>query len=366
MTRHYSSADELFEELYILIIAGGRGTRFWPMSRRSKPKQCLSIVGDSSLIRQTVDRVEGVVPKERVIVVTASEMEQAIRSELPELPVENILVEPMGRNTAPCIGWGAVEIGRRSVGDNAVMVVLPADHLIHDKSSFQRQVLDCAAAAQSTNGLITIGVPPTRPETGFGYLQVGGERGEWGSSSFSGVARFVEKPDIDTAKEYLEGGEHLWNAGMFVFSIDAIRDSFREFLPASWAVLEEIRKEPGKVGELYGKLEKISIDYGIMERSTRVFTVPASFDWSDLGGWVALGEELPEQVFGVGRVASASSIDAKGNIVFAPGKHVSMIGVEGLVVVETDDAILVCRQEDAQRIKDVTSDLENREMLSLL
>ena len=366
MKRQYSSTDELFNELYILIMAGGRGTRFWPMSRRSMPKQCLSVVGESSLIRQTVDRVQELVPSERILVVTASEMSDAIREELPELPNENILVEPMGRNTAPCIGWGAVEVGRRAVGDNAVMVVLPADHLIHDEASFQSQLLDCAAAAQSTNGLITIGVTPTRPETGFGYLEVGEGRGQWGGSNFSGVAKFVEKPDLETAKRYLEGGKHLWNAGMFVFTIEAIRDAFREFLPESWSVLESIRKEPTRVRELYMGLEKISIDYGIMERSSRVFTVPAMFDWSDLGGWVALGEELPEQSFGVGRVDGSSSIESANNIVFAPKKHVALIGVEGLIVVETDDAIMVCRREDAQRIKEITSELELRELFDLL
>ena len=366
MTGQYTSTDKLFDELYILIMAGGRGTRFWPMSRRAMPKQCLSVVGDKSLIRQTVDRVGGIVPHERILVVTASEMEDAVRRELPDLPEDNILVEPMGRNTAPCIGWGAVEVGRRSVGDNAVMVVLPADHLIHDEEAFQSQLLECAAAAKSTNGLITIGVTPTRPETGFGYLQLGEVRGEWGDSRFCGVAKFVEKPDLARAKQYLESGEHLWNAGMFVFSIDAIREAFREFLPDSWTVLEQVRKEPAKVGELYQELEKISIDYGIMERSSKVFTVPAAFDWSDLGGWVALGSELPKQSFGVGRVSGGSSIDASNNIVFAPNKHVALIGVEGLVVVETEDTILVCRREDAQRIKEITTDLEARDLMDLL
>jgi mannose-1-phosphate guanylyltransferase len=362
----YSSTDEQFDDLYILIMAGGRGTRFWPVSRRSKPKQCLSIVGESSLIRQTVDRVSGVVPVDRILVVTASEMAEAVRSELPELPENNILVEPMGRNTAPCIGWGAVEIGRRTVGDSAVMVVLPADHLIHDEQSFQGQLLECAAAAQSTNGLITIGVTPTRPETGFGYLQIGEVLGEWGQSTLSCVAKFVEKPDLSTAEQYLKGGEHLWNAGMFVFSIKAISEAFSEFLPDSWKVLEQVREDPARVAELYPQLEKISIDYGIMERSSRVFTVPAAFDWSDLGGWIALGDELPAQPFGVGRVAGGSSIDAKNNIVFAPSKHVSLIGVEGLVIVETDDAIMVCRREDAQRIKQITAELEERQLLDLL
>lgn len=354
------------ENLYVLIMAGGRGTRFWPLSRRSRPKQCLTVVGERSLIRQTVDRLDGLVPKERILVITAEEMATAVIDELPDLPGENILVEPMGRNTAPCVGWGATVVGRLAGGSDAVMAVLPADHLIHNEEGFRQQLRECAAAARETNSLVTVGVSPTRPETGFGYLHVGGFRGRWGDSELRSVSRFVEKPNLELAKEYLAGGEHLWNAGMFIFSVEAIRDAFRNYLPESWGLLEQLRIDPGLVGYIYPKLEAISLDYGIMERAAQVLTVEAHFDWSDLGGWVALGDELDECEMGRARVADSLSIDSSENIVFAPGKSVALIGVEGLVVVDTEDALLICRKEDAQRIKEVTSLAEARERLDLL
>ena len=183
--------SQAVDELYVLIIAGGRGTRFWPRSRRNLPKQCLPVHGELSLLQATVRRVERVVPPERIFIVTAAEMADAVREHSLDVPTENILVEPEGRNTAPCVGWGAVEIGRRSRGTDAIMAVLPADHLITDEATFAVQLGECAQAARATNALVTLGVSPTRPETGFGYLQIGGELGDWGGSAFLRVERLI-------------------------------------------------------------------------------------------------------------------------------------------------------------------------------
>ena len=354
------------DSLFVLIIAGGRGTRFWPRSRRHTPKQCLPVGGDHSLLEATIRRVKHVVPSERILVITAADMAESVRQHVLDLPDENVLVEPEGRNTAPCVGWGAVEVRRRAGEASAVMAVLPADHLITQEQSFVEQLEACALAAQETQALVTIGVPPDRPETGFGYLKVGEVEGSWGGSQFLRVDQFVEKPDRATAEHYLESGAYLWNAGMFVFSSEAVEKAFQDFLPESWSVLQQLGKQPNRVDELYPLLEKISFDYGIMERSEQVCTVRAKFDWSDVGSWTALGEHLPDTEVGQALATGVVGVRAERNVVYAPGKTVAMIGVSDLVVVDTGDAILICRKSDAQSVKEVVSELERRGETELL
>lgn len=351
--------------LYVVIMAGGRGTRFWPRSRRSMPKQCLAVAGGRTLVQRTVDRVLPICPVEQVLVVTTAEMVDAVREQLPELPAANLLVEPEGRNTAPCVGWAAVEVGRRG-GGGAVMVVLPADHLIADEAEFRDVVTAAAAAARDTGALCTIGVTPSRPETGFGYLQLAGELGAWESRAVLRVECFVEKPDLATAVRYVESGQYLWNAGMFVFTVDVIRDAFRRHLPASWATLEAIRHDPSRIQALYRQLEAISIDYGIMEQATHVITVPGDFGWSDVGSWPALGEHLDTADGGRALAVDVVAVDAQDNVIYAPGKTVALVGVSGLVVVDTPDAILVMPADQAQRVREVIEALEARGASHLL
>ena len=352
--------DSVVEDLYVLIIAGGRGARFWPRSRKDRPKQCLPVQGELSLLQATIRRVVRTVPPERILVITAEDMADAVRAHVLDVPLENVLVEPEGRNTAACVGWGAVEVGRRSSSGTTVMAVLPADHMISDEASFARQIGECAQAARATSALVTLGVVPTHPETGFGYLEVGGEVGSWGDSGFLKVAQFVEKPDFHTAEKYLETGRYLWNAGMFVFTVGAIQDAFQAYLPALWGQLEVLRDSPELLAELYPKMERISIDYGIMERSEHVLTVRAQFGWSDVGSWTALGEHLPVSELGRALVAEGIAIESADNVVYAPGKAVAVIGVSDLVIVDTDDALLVCRKSDAQSVKEVVAELEKR------
>ncbi len=344
-------------DLWVLIMAGGRGARFWPRSRRARPKQCLSLDGGPTLLQNTVARLAPLVPPERILVVTGPDMEQAVREDLAELPQGNILVEPSGRNTAPCIGWGAVEIGRRG-GGGAVMAVLPADHHVEHPELLRSVLAGAVEAAHSTNALITVGLTPSRPETGFGYLEVGSQVGDWKGHPFFMVDRFREKPDAATAADYVEGGRHLWNAGMFVFSVGAIRDAFRHFLPATAEVLEEIQRRPDRLEALWAETDRISIDYGIMERSMHILTVPCDPGWTDVGSWESAGELLPEVEGGRGHAERVLAIESSGNVVHAPGKVVTLLGVDDLIVVDTGDALLVTRKGRGQQVRQLLDRVE--------
>jgi mannose-1-phosphate guanylyltransferase len=345
--------------LKVLVMAGGRGTRFWPLSRSARPKQCIALEGQRSLIQQTVHRLSGLVGPECVLVATGRDMEHVIREQLPQLPTENFLVEPRGRNTAPCIAWGAVEIARRWGGDT-VMAVLPADHMFADEQAFRHVLAAAAEGASRTNSLVTIGIQPTRPETGYGYLKVGGELGRWGGQPFLRVRRFVEKPDAETAQAFLDSGEYLWNAGMFCWTVDAIRDAYREYLPGTWAAMEALTHKPGSIEQLWERFDATSVDYGVMERSRGVLTVPADLGWSDVGAWSALPEVLPSGPGGTLVSADKVVIDARSNVVHSPDKLAALLGVEGLVVVDTPDVIFIGRLDRAQDIRLINEELERR------
>jgi mannose-1-phosphate guanylyltransferase len=346
--------------LYALVLAGGRGTRFWPRSRRERPKQCVAIHGDRSYLQQTVERLLPIIPKERILIATGRDMQEAVRAEVSDLPDENILVEPWGRNTAPSIGWGAVEIGRRE--PDAIMGVFPSDHLIATADVLRTAVLAAADATRATNALVTLGIEPSRPETGYGYLERGPEVGAWGGLVFHAVERFTEKPDPDAAARYLEGGKHLWNAGMFVFRVDAIRDAFRAYLPRSATALERIQHAPDLLEEQWGELDATSIDYGIMERSRHILTIPCDPGWSDIGTWTAAGETMPRIEGGRGMAAHVIAQDSKNCVVHAPNKLVALLGLEGVVVVDTKDALLVMDAAQAQHVGDLVRRLEHAEL----
>jgi mannose-1-phosphate guanylyltransferase len=354
------------EDFYVLIMAGGRGARFWPRSRKHRPKQCLAVQGDLSLLEATIQRVKGLVPASHILVVTAEDMAESVCEHVLDVPAENVLVEPMGRNTAACVAWGALEVERRSQSGDTVMAVLPADHLIPDEDTFVQQLQACASAARSTQALVTIGISPTYPETGFGYLELGEPGGEWGGSDFLRVKQFVEKPDWATAQSYLVGGRHLWNAGMFVFTVRAIAQAFAVHLPQLWSQLAPVREDANLLAAIYPQLERISLDCGIMERAEQVLTVRAQFGWSDVGSWSALADHLPETELGRALVGESIAIQSAGNVVYAPGKAVAVVGVSDLVIVDTEDAILVCKKTDAQAVKEIVAELERRGKDALL
>ena len=352
------------DDLYALILAGGRGTRFWPVSRSATPKQCITLGDDRPLLAQTIERLEPLIPRDRIFISTGRAMEEAVRRVAVGIPTKNVLVEPWGRNTAPCIGWGAVEIGRRD--PNGVVVVCPSDHVIGDEEGLREAIYAAAGAAQSTNNIVTLGIEPNRPETGFGYLRVGPVVGEWGGCNVHAVDQFIEKPDPDTAQRYLDVGGHLWNAGMFVFTVGALRDAYRSHLPRTAEALERVGNDPIRLDEEWGNMDAISIDYGIMERCRHVLTVPLDVGWSDVGSWAAAGAVMKPLPGGRGIANAVYQKDSSGNVVFAPGKAVAMIGVEGLVVVDTPDALLVMTAERSQQVGEIVRAIEEDDCEDLL
>lgn len=341
--------------LYAVILAGGRGTRFWPLSRRTLPKQCLSLDGGPTLLQRTVARLHPLIPPERVLVVTGPDMVEPVRAQLEGLPAENILVEPSPRNTAPVVAWSAREVERRGGG---LVAVLPSDHHVADEAGF-RASLAAAAAVAEQGGLVTLGIRPTRPETGFGWIEPGEDPPE-AAAAVGGslpVRRFVEKPPLAAAEAMLAGGRHLWNAGMFVWRSDVVLDAVRAFLPGASAGVDLLRAG-ASIEEAWPRMESTSVDYGILEHARDIRVVPVDFGWSDVGSWPALAEVLPAQAWGSGVAAGVVAIGAEANLVHAPGKLVALLGVEGLILVDTPDALLVARRDDAQAVKSLLDAVE--------
>lgn len=348
--------------IHAVVMAGGSGTRFWPLSRVQKPKQLLALgPSESSLLRCTVDRVAPLVPKERVIVVTNARIADAVAEDLPDVPRTNILAEPQGRNTAPCIGWAAVRA--LHADPEAVLIVLPSDHHIEDETRFLAVLASAVAAAQN-GALVTCGIEPTRPDTGYGYLEVGAEAGNGART----CVRFVEKPDRARAEAFLASGHYLWNSGLFVFRADAILAAIRAHLPGLAAELESVASALAKgsdeavIAARYGQMPSISIDHGVMEKATDVLVVPGSFGWSDLGSYETAWELAPRDEAGnATRGDSTILVDSQHNFVRAPeGKLVALVGVEDLVVVDTGDALLVMPRERSQDVRKVVDELAAR------
>ncbi len=349
-------------DTYAVIMAGGSGTRFWPASRPERPKQLLPLApgDDRSLLRATVDRISPLVPIERVLVVTSTALAEATRADLPGLPEENLLAEPVGRNTAPCVGWAAAVIARRS--PEARLMVLPADHHIGDEKTYL-QTLATALDAASEGDLVTVGLKPTRPETGYGYIEVGEPIAEevWRAR------RFVEKPTRERAEQLFASGSYLWNSGMFFFRADAILEAIEHHLPGLAKGLAELDRaaaagsEEAAVAEGYGDLPRISIDHGVMEKADGVAVVPGDFGWSDLGSWTTAWELSEKDDAGNASGSDAVLVDASGNLVRAPlGKVVALVGVSDLVVVDTEDALLVVPRSRAQEVREVVQRLADR------
>ncbi len=347
--------------LWAVILAGGRGTRFWPLSRRALPKQCLSLDGRRTLLQQTLDRLSPLVPPERVLVVTGPDMGDAVLAQLPELPDGPVLIEPRGRNTAPCIGWATVEVARRA-GPAAVLAVLPADHRVGDPAGLRAALAAGADAAGETRGIVTLGITPTRPDAGYGYLEVGEGAGRFLGHDLVHVGRFTEKPPEAQAARWVAAGTHLWNAGMFVFRADVLRAAFARHLPSSAAALDAIAADPAALPRVWDTLDATSIDFGVMERADTVLAVPCDIGWSDVGTWESAGAWMPEAAGGRAVARAVVAVDAADNVVHAGGKVVALLGVDDLVVVDTPDALLVMRRgrgQDVRRILDALDDADD-------
>lgn len=349
---------------YIVIIAGGRGERFWPESRLDCPKHLLPIVGKKPMLTQTVERVRGVVPLRNVLVITSSRQEAAVRRVCSKIPKENIVIEPMGRDTAPAVALAAAIVRARD--PLAVFAVLPADHVIHDTQAYQQDLKLAFEAASSSGVMVTIGIKPTEPATGFGYINRGTEWKTEGKRTLYFARRFVEKPSVDVARRYLASGDYLWNAGMFVWSARVVEEALLRHAPSLHAGLEPVRRALAKgrtlapvLRKIYPQLERISVDYALLEKADNVVVLPATFDWDDVGAWPAVARHLPKDA--LDNVVRGRGVVEKGrgNIVYSGTDHlVAVIGTDDLVVVHTKDATLVCSKAHAQDIKTVIKRLE--------
>jgi mannose-1-phosphate guanylyltransferase len=348
----------------ILIMAGGRGERFWPQSRQNHPKQLLNFAGSGSMIQETVWRVKELTVPANIYIVTNALYAGLIREQLPEIPAENIIIEPEGRNTAPCIGLAALFIEARD--PEGVMVVLAADHLIKKPAEFCRILQQGVDVAAQTGGVVTLGITPDRPETGYGYIKMGAA--VTAEIPVHRVERFTEKPDQRTAAAFLADGHYLWNSGIFIWQTATLRQLIATYLPQLHQGLEAIKRVRDSdnyeavLREKYAKFEKISIDYGIMERASEVYVIPAEVGWDDVGSWLALERTIDSDRDGnvlVGEEIIA--LDSQDCIVTATGKRlVAAVGVRDLIYVETDDAVLLCPKSRAQDVKLILEELRRR------
>lgn len=344
--------------IYALILAGGSGERFWPLSRRARPKQLLRLVSDKTLLEETVERLADLVPPERILILTNVEQEAAVRELLNHFPEENILAEPAKRDTAAAIALGAGWIAGRD--HSATMLVLPADHVIRDRAAFHKTLKTAIRAAEETGALVTIGVKPTWACPGFGYIEQGEAMqlsGAESSEEIHRVLRFREKPNADLAESFLRKGNFRWNAGMFVWSVPSVLSEFNRQSSELANFISQIRA-PGNfektLRERFSKLPKISFDYAIMEKAERVLVVEAGFDWDDVGGWTAVAHYFPTDEKKNAANCPVTAIDSTGNIVSDPdGLNVALLGVHNLIVVRARDALLICHRHQAERIKDI-------------
>ncbi|MFT5106635.1 MAG: mannose-1-phosphate guanylyltransferase [Verrucomicrobiales bacterium] len=352
-------------QTYALILAGGSGERFWPLSRKTLPKQLLKLFSEKSLLQETVDRISGVLPLENILILTNTQQFAATCAELPDFPTENILAEPEKRDTAPAI---ALAVGWVAARDpQASMIVLPADQLIQQEDEFHKIIRAAAHAAQLTDAIITIGIKPTWACPSYGYIERGAEtklEGLDDAIDIYEVERFREKPEAKLAEHFLEAGNYSWNAGMFIWSVPTVIKELTQHTPQLVDFIEKVKVAedlPAMLVEEFPKLEKISIDYALMEKASRVLNIEASFDWDDVGGWVSVAKYIDQDDKENSANTTVTNIDSSDNIVFTKGAkqgpHVALLGVHNLIIVQTDDAILVADRDRADEIKKLMPEL---------
>jgi mannose-1-phosphate guanylyltransferase len=354
----------LNDRLYAVIMAGGIGSRLWPRSRSSTPKQFLDLLGEHTMLQETVKRIEPLIPVEQVLVVTGQEHVAAVREQVPALPVENVVVEPGPRGTAPCIGLAAVAIQRRD--PEAILAVFPADHRIADAAGF-RQAIAAAAQVAQDSYLVTLGITPAEAQTGYGYIQRGDALGEVDGLPAYKVQRFTEKPDGPTARHFVESGEYYWNAGIFIWQATTILAEMKGLLPQLYSELQAVASmwdSPGRAQRLADAWERVpqtTIDYGVMEKAARVAVLPVDIGWDDVGNWATLSALLADDE--AGNVLRGGGrhlvLDSHDTYMYASaGRLVAAVGLDGFVIVDTPDALLVCRKDQAQAVRDIVDRLK--------
>jgi mannose-1-phosphate guanylyltransferase len=352
-----------------VMMAGGVGTRFWPRSREKTPKQLLEIVGKGTMIQNTVRRLSRLVPPQDMYIITNRLQRGTLVKQLPEVNERNILDEPVGRNTAPCIGLAALHV--RRADPDGIMVVMPADHIIQRDEEFLRVLELAVQVADESRSLLTLGIHPTHPETGYGYIQIYNEAGSHNPYFDRGVLKvktFAEKPNLQTAERFLASGDFFWNSGMFIWRADVILEEMRKNLPDLYAELLKIDQTIGTgqyqqtLEAAYGMIRGISIDYGVMEKSDRVFVIPGNFGWNDIGSWDEVYRVCGKDSLGNSITGTVIAKDTRGSYIFSPNKVVATIGVEDLIIVNTDDALLICRRGRSQDVKEISDYLKRKQM----
>lgn len=345
---------------YAVIMAGGLGTRLWPLSRTSRPKQALQLIGERTMFQHAVDRLVPLFPPERILAVTNPAMAEVLRPQTPQLPADNFILEPSGRNSAPAAGLAAVHLLRRD--PDAMMVMLTADHYITDTTGF-RASLAAAGAIAADGTIVTLGIQPDFASTGFGYIQLGEAQVMVDGFRVYGSAGFVEKPDQATATRFVESGRYVWNSGMFVWRAARLMAEFADRMPESHAALQAIGKALGTpaaaavLAEEWPRVRKISIDYGIMERTERVSVIPVEFGWSDIGDWSSLLDVLPGDDDGNVVTGEVCLSDSQNCLVRSESRLVAAIGMQDVVIIETPDAVLICPRARAQEVREVVNRL---------
>ena len=355
-------------KIIAVIMAGGKGERFWPKSRTACPKQFLSLTSDGrTMLQKTVDRLRPLIPMSDIYIITNQEYLHFIAEQIPELPLENAIGEPCPRNTAPCIGLAAALI-QKKYGD-AVMVVLPSDHLIHARELYLDTLRKAAIVAENERNLVTIGITPSYPETGYGYIRyVTGS----GKNGVYQTAEFAEKPDLETAKQYLREHCYLWNSGMFIWKASSILWNIEHFLPELFRGIGEIMRYYGTeefttaLNEKFPSLPSESIDYGVMEKADEIYIIPASFGWDDVGSWLSLERINPQDQNGNFFSGDIISVDTKRCTVSGDSKLIALLGIRDIIVVDTPDALLICHKNSTQDIKKILSELRTEDHTNLL
>ncbi len=357
-------------ELFAVVMAGGVGTRFWPRSRTQKPKQFLKIFGDTTMIQQTYERLLPLIPSENILFVINEQQRDEILRQLPFVPRENLITEPFGKNTAPCIALAALHIRHKS--PDSVMAVLPADHLIQDNNKFLKTLKVASDILEEEHCLMTIGITPKYPATGYGYIQYNGAICTHKGITAYRVKTFAEKPNLETAKKFLMSGDFLWNSGMFIWKTETILQEIEELLPELHDSFQKIDRAIGTdayqdaLETGYREIRGISIDYGILEKSRNVCVIKSDFGWSDVGSWEEVYNLLKKDKFKNAVVGKALLKDSKGCLVYSPEYLVATIGLQDVIIIHSDNAILVCPKNRAQDVKELVDLLKRNKMKDYL
>ena len=344
-------------DICALIMAGGKGTRFWPLSTEEKPKQFLNLIGNETMIQMTVNRILPIIPMEKIFVSTGEKYVDLVKEQLPNLPDRNIIVEPEGRNTAPCIALSAMVINRYF--ENSSMVVLPSDHLIKDEDKFREIIIEGSKFLEKNEGIVTLGMKPDRPETGYGYIKFG----ENIIQNIKKVDMFVEKPNLETAKRYLNEGNYLWNGGMFLWKSDYIIKEIKKHIPDTYEALHNIENiEESSLQEYingnYYKTDSISIDYAVLEKSYNIYVILSEIGWDDVGSWEALERYKEKDENGNIIIGNIKAIDGKNNLLISSNNTVVISGLDNLYVIENDGKILIGKKNDLKNIKNLKEAIE--------